>query len=93
MGRKRTSNDTDFVKPDQYIVLKYERAKIPPPEPWLLPNFNPFPIDTPYTDGAPNLLLYVDPTDPLALFRLIWTDDLLKELTVYINEYIRLYPC
>ena len=92
MGRKRTSNDADFVKPDQYIVPKHKKAKIPPPEPWPLPDFNPFPIDTPYTDGAPNLPLHVDPTDPLALFRLIWTDDLLKELAAHTNEYARLHP-
>ena len=71
MGRKCTSNDADPVKPDQYIVLKHKKAKIPPPEPWPLPDFNPLPINTLYTNGAPNLLLYVDPTNPLALFRLI----------------------
>jgi hypothetical protein len=71
MGRKRTSNDADFVKPDQYIVPKHKKAKIPLPELWLLPNFNPFPIDTPYTNSALNLLLYIDPTNPFILFRLI----------------------
>jgi hypothetical protein len=92
MGRKRTSNDADLVQPEQYIVPKNKRAKIPPPEPWPLPDFNPLPIDLPHTDGAPNLPPHIDPTDPLALFKLIWTDDLLKELAAYINEYARLYP-
>ena len=92
MGRKRSSNNADLVQPDQYIVPKNKKAKILPPKPWPLPEFDPLPINLPYTDGAPNLLPHVDPTDPLALFKLIWTDDLLKELAVYINEYARLYP-
>jgi len=71
MGRKYTSNDADLVQPEQYIIPKNKRAKIPPPEPWPLPDFNPLPIDLPYTDGAPNLLLHIDPTNPLALFKLI----------------------
>jgi hypothetical protein len=71
IGRKRTSNDADLVEPDQYIVPKHKKAKYLPPEPWPLPEFDPFPIDAPYTDSVPNLLLYVNPTNPLALFRLI----------------------
>ena len=92
MGRKRTSNDADLVQPDQYIIPKTKKAKIPPPQPWPLPEFNPLPINLPYTDGAPNLLLYIDPLDPIALFKLIWTDDLLKELVAYINKYVKLHP-
>ena len=91
MGRKSSSNDADLVQPDQYIVPKNKKAKIPPPESWPLPEFDPLPIDLPYTDGAPNLLLHVDPTDPLALFKLIWKDDLLKEPTAHMNEYTRFY--
>ena len=30
MGRKRTSNDADFVKLTQYIVPKNKKAKQPP---------------------------------------------------------------
>ena len=92
MGRKRASNDADLVQPEQYIVLKNKRAKIPPLEPWLLPDFNPLPISLPLTDGTLNLPPYIDPTDPLALFKLIWTNNLLKELVAHTNEYIRLYP-
>ena len=91
MGRKRSSNNAGLVQPDQYIIPKNKKAKIPPPKPWPLPNFNPLPIDFPYTNGAPNLP-HVDPTNPLALFKLIWTDELLKELAAYTNEYARLYP-
>ena len=90
MGCKRTSNNADLVQPKQYVISKNKRAKIPPPEPWPLPEFDPLPIDPP-TNGALNLPPYIDPTNPLALFKLIWTDDLLKELAVYINEYVRLY--
>ena len=92
IGRKRTSNNIDLVKPDQYIVPKHKKAKIPPPEPWPLPEFDPFPINAPYTNGVPNLPPYVNPTDSLTLFRLIWTDDLLKELATHTNEYTKLHP-
>jgi Transposase IS4 len=85
MGRKRSSNDADLVQPDQYIVPKNKKAKIPPPDPWPLPDFDPLPIDLPYTDGEPNLPPHVDPTNPLALL-------LLEELAIYINEYVRLHP-
>ena len=71
MGRKGTSNDADFVKPDQCIIPKHKKAKIPPPEPWPLPNLNPFPINSPYTDGVPNLPQHINPTNPFTLFRLI----------------------
>ena len=40
MGRKRSSNDADFVQPDQYIIPKNKKAKILPPEPWPLPEFD-----------------------------------------------------
>ena len=33
IGRKRSSNDTDLIQPDQYIVPKNKKAKIPPPKP------------------------------------------------------------
>ena len=92
MGRKRTSNDADLVQPEQYIIPKNKQAKILPPKPWSLPDFNPLPINLPYTDSALNFPPYIDPTNPLALFRLIWTDNLLKELAAYINEYTKLYP-
>jgi len=71
MGHKRTSNNVDLVQPKQYIILKNKRAKIPPPEPWLLPDFNPLFINLPHTNSAPNFLPYIDPTNPLALFKLI----------------------
>ena len=92
MGRKRTSNNADLVQPDQYIVPKNKRAKIPPPKPWLLPDFNPLPISLLFTNGAPNLPPYIDPTDPLTLFKLIWMDKLLNKLAAYINKYVELHP-
>ena len=39
LGRKRTSDDADLMQPNQYIILKNRRAKIPPPEPWPPPDF------------------------------------------------------
>ena len=71
MGRKRASNNADLVQPKQYIVPKNKRAKIPPPEPWPLLDFNPLSISLPLTNSALNLPPYIDPTDPLALFKLI----------------------
>ena len=71
MGRKRFSNDVDLVQPDHYIVPENKKAKILPPEPWPLPEFNPLPINLPFTDGALNIPPNINPTDPLALFRLI----------------------
>ena len=91
MGRKRSSNNTDLVQPNHYIIPKNKKAKIPPPEPQPLPEFNPLPINLPFTNGALNILPDVNPTDPLTLFKLIQTDDLLKKLAAYINEYIRFY--
>ena len=92
MGRKCSSNDTDLVQPDQYIVPKNKKAKILPLELWPLPDFNSISIDFPYTDGAPNLPLYINSTNSFALFKLIWTDKLLKELVVYTNKYVKLHP-
>ena len=71
IGRKRASNDADLVQPEQYIILKNKRAKIPPPEPWPLLDFNPLSISLPLTNSALNLPPYIDPTNPLALFKLI----------------------
>ena len=48
-------------------------------------------IKSPYISRAPNLILNVNPTNPYALFRLIFTEELLKELIAYINKYIKLY--
>ena len=92
MGRKRTSNDADLVKPDEYIVLKNKKAKTLLSELWPLPEFKPLPVEYPYTYSAPNLLPDIDPTNPLALFKLIWTDDLLEELAAHINKYAKLHP-
>ena len=92
MGRKCTSNDADLVEPNKYIVLKNKKVKTLPPKPWPLPKFKPLPVKYPYTYSAPNLLPDIDPTNPLTLFKLIWTDDLLKELAAHTNEYARLYP-
>jgi len=88
MGHKRTSNDVDLVEPNKYIVPKNKKAKNPPPKPWPLPEFEPLLVKRPYTYGAPNLPPNINPANPLALFKLIWTDDLLKELAAYTNKYI-----
>jgi hypothetical protein len=71
MGCKRSSNDADLIQPDYYVIPKNKKAKIPPPEPWPLPEFNPLPINLLFTNSALNILPNVNPTNPLALFKLI----------------------
>lgn len=92
MGRNRVSNDVDFVQPDQYVIPPNRKAKQPPPDPKPLPHFEPLHIESPYIGGAPNLPPDVNPTDPYALFRLIFTEELLKELVAHTNEYAKLHP-
>lgn len=92
MGRNRVSNDVDFVQPDQYVVPPNRKAKQPPPDPKPLPHFEPLHIESPHTGGAPNLPPDVDPTDPYALFRLVFTEELLEELVAHTNKYAELHP-
>ena len=91
MGRNRVSNDADFVQPNQYVVPPNRKTKQPPPNPKPLPHFEPLHIKSPYINKAPNLLPNINPTDPYALFRLIFTKELLEEFIIYINKYIKLY--
>ena len=91
MGRKRASNDIDFVEPPKYDVLPSWKAKKRPPEPWPLPNFKPLHINNPLKNSKAKLPNDVNLEDPYQIFKLIYTDELLEELTVYINKYIKLH--
>ena len=62
MGRKRASNDIDFVEPPKYDVLPSWKAKRRPPEPWPLPDFEPLHINNPLRNGRAKL-----PNDVIAI--------------------------
>jgi hypothetical protein len=68
MPPKRRRIDEDYVKPESY----QKRQKIPPPEPWELPLFEPL-LDLGLQEqGNPVLPLNIDPTAPEQLFDLLF---------------------
>ena len=75
-----SSNDLDFVRPTQYVVPPGKNAKTPAPKPWKLPPFNALHINDFHLSGASNLPLGVDNSDPLALFRLFFTDEMVENI-------------
>ena len=91
MGRKRASNDIDFVEPPKYKILPSWKVKKRSLEPWLLPNFESLHIDNPLRNGRAKLPNDVNTEDPYQIFKLIYTDELLEELTVHINKYAKLH--
>ena len=60
MVRNYVSNDIDFVQPTQYPISKNRVAKRPPPEPTLLPTFEPLPILNKSQYGQLKLLAYIN---------------------------------
>ena len=64
MVRNHASNDIDFVPPDKLNVPRNRKAKQPPPDPKLLPSFNPLPIYNKHTYKALKFLPYVDLSNP-----------------------------
>ena len=82
------SNDIDLVRPTQYTVPPGKKAKQPAPEPWILPVFELLQINDFQLQGAPNLPPNVDNSDPLALFRLFFTDEIMDNITAWTNAYV-----
>ena len=80
MPSKRTSNDIDLVQPTQYNVQPNRIAKEPPPEPWPLPDFEPFHIDDFDDHGKLNLPPGVNYSDPFAIFSQFFTDKIIDKL-------------
>jgi len=92
MPTNRTSNDIDFVLPTQYSIPPTRKAKEPPPQPWPLPSFEPLHIANFDDHGTPNLPPDVDLHDPLAIFKLFFTDEIMDKLADWTNKYAELYP-
>ena len=82
------SNDIDLVRPTQYTVPPGKKAKQPAPEPWILPAFKPLQIDDFQLQGEPCLPRNVDNSDPLALFRLFFTNKIMDNIMEWINAYV-----
>ena len=80
MPSNRTSDDIDFVPPTQYLIPPTRKAKQPPPQPWLLPNFEPLHIANFDDYGTPNLPPDLNLHNPLAIFKLFFTNKLIDNL-------------
>ena len=91
MVRNRESNDIDFVPYTQHPKHASQKSRNPPPEPWPLPDFEPLPIKNKNTYGKPNLPSNVDNSDPLQLFKLFFTDEILDQLVEYTNRNAELH--
>ena len=83
--------DIDIVQSTQYKVPPTRIAKKPPPESWKFPSFKPFEIDDWHDHGQPNLPHNVDTSDPLAIFGLFFTDDIMDKLVQWTNEFAELH--
>src|SRR4051794_40531928 len=80
----RTSNDIDYVKVKD---PRTKTAKNPPPEPGPLPPFLPLLIDDWYDPGEASVPPGLDRHDPMALFRLFFTDEMMDTMVQWTNEY------
>ena len=59
--------------------------KLPPLPPLALPNFNAVLINNNNTYRRPNILKYINASNPYKLFKLFFIDKLLNKLVEYIN--------
>ena len=80
MPSNRTSNDIDLVEPTQYNIPPNRTAKKPPPKPWPLPDFQPLQIHNWDDHGAPNLPPNINRHDPMQLFNLFFTYEIINKL-------------
>jgi len=92
MPTNRTSNDIGFVPLTQYSIPPTRKAKEAPPQPWPLPYFEPLHIANFDDHSTPNLLPDLNINDPLAIFKLFFTDEIMDKLAEWTNEYTELYP-
>ena len=92
MPSNRARIDADLVQKTQYNVPPNKTAKIPPPKPWPLPNFEPLLIDDWHDHGSPNVPFGTDIHDPFKLFSLFFTDELMDKLVEWTNKHTELYP-
>ena len=80
----RASNDIDYVK---WKDPHTKKSKNPPLEPWALPLFTPLQIDDYFDLGEPSVPPSLDWHDPLAIFSLFFTDEILERMVKWTNEY------
>jgi hypothetical protein len=78
------SNDIDLVQKD---LKPRAHPKLPYPEPTQLPAFEPLQIDNYDAPGTPNIPSGLDQHDPMALFCLFFTDEMVEKMVRWTNEY------
>ncbi|KAF2806735.1 uncharacterized protein BDZ99DRAFT_573468 [Mytilinidion resinicola] len=82
----RTSNNVDYVQKDP---KPYKHPKLPYPKPTPLPAFEPLQINNYDAPGTPNIPPGLDQHDPVALFRLFFTDEMVEKMVRWTNEYAK----
>jgi len=81
----RISNDIDYV---QWKDPCTKLSKNPPLEPWALPSFSPLQIDDYYDPGEAAVPSGINHHDPMALFGLFFTDEILDKMAGWINAFV-----
>ena len=92
MVRNKASNNKDFVPLTQYPQKSKRAKRNPPPKPKHLLSFNPLPLYNDKLLRRPDIPDNIDISNPLALFRLFFTDEVLNQLAEYTNHNIELNP-
>ncbi|KAF2817332.1 uncharacterized protein BDZ99DRAFT_13689 [Mytilinidion resinicola] len=67
----------------------YKHPKLPYPKPTPLPAFEPLQINNYDAPGTPNIPPGLDQHDPVALFRLFFTDEMVEKMVRWTNEYAK----
>jgi len=83
------SNNVDFVVKDPKPT---KTPKEPPPEPQQLPAFEPMQIDDYNDPREPNIPTSLNQHNPLALFRLFFTDEIVEKMVAWMNKYTKAHP-
>ena len=71
------SNNINFVKKD---LKPKKKLKQPPPVPQPVPAFEPLQIDNYNDHGAPNIPTSLNQHNPLAIFRLFFSDIIVDKI-------------
>lgn len=83
--------DLDVVQKTRYKVPPTRFAKAPPPEPWPMPDFQPYLINDSHDYGETNLPANIDSNDPFAIFQLFFTEDIMDKLVEWTNQFAELH--
>jgi hypothetical protein len=81
MPPKKRNHDEDYVVPSSYK----KETKIPPPEPWEFPSFEPLSGVDMQDYGKPCLPDEIDATIPIDLFDALWTPEIVDLLVKSTN--------